>query len=118
MTQGRIDVERAKALLKERLRARMQKSGNYPASIEGLNLYRRDDTANIEQCIYKPMIALVIRGDKRISVGSNEYACTENNVLIAGVDVPATAIITKASASIPCMSIALILTILCLRNWL
>lgn len=89
--------------LSAKLLYNLGQAGNYPTAIEGLTLYRRDQVNSIEKCVYKPLIALVVHGQKEISVGKNQYHCANNNLLMVGVDVPATTIITQT----PCVSMVL-----------
>ncbi|GFH63443.1 MAG: AraC family transcriptional regulator [Candidatus Desulfovibrio kirbyi] len=103
----RMEFGRAKVLLKNRLHDRMPKPGDYPTTINGLTLYRRDRTDTVEKCLYRPLIAMICQGAKRILVGSDQYCCSDNDIMIVGVDVPASTSITQASPEAPCMSMVL-----------
>jgi AraC-like DNA-binding protein len=103
----RIEMGRAKALLKNKLHDRMPNPGDYPTAIDGLTLYRRDKTGTVEKCLYKPLISMISQGGKHIFVGNDEYCCTAGDIMAVGVDVPASTTITQASPEAPCMSMVL-----------
>ncbi|MDR1941667.1 MAG: AraC family transcriptional regulator [Endomicrobium sp.] len=104
---SRIDLKHASLLLKKRLLGKLAKPGFYPTDIEGLQISRRDTPSEISKCFYKPMIAMFVQGNKRILFGGNEYICKENDLVIAGIEVPVSSSIIKASSLKPHLAIAL-----------
>lgn len=74
--------------LKQRLLRHMEKPGIYPTSIEGFHLVRREDVGTPEQCFEKPLVGLVVQGTKHSLMGGQEYVYTENQSIVAGVDMP------------------------------
>ena len=60
----------------------------YPTAIEGFNLVRREDAGMSEKCFEKPLVGLVIQGTKHSLMGGQEYVYTENQSVVAGVDMP------------------------------
>lgn len=74
--------------LKQKLLLYLQHPGIYPTAIEGFNLVRREDVGAPENCFEKPLVGLVIQGAKHSLMGGQEYAYTENQSVVAGVDMP------------------------------
>lgn len=50
---------------------------------------------------------MIVQGEKRIVVGNREYQCAEDEIMIFGVDLPASVRITRASPAEPCISLVL-----------
>lgn len=74
--------------LKRRLLQHMETPCIYPTAIEGFNLVRREDAGMPENCFEKPLVGLVIQGTKHSLMGGREYVYTENQSIVAGVDMP------------------------------
>lgn len=60
----------------------------YSTAIEGFKLARREDSGTPKHCFEKPLVGLVVQGTKHSSVGGQEYVYTENQSVVAGVDMP------------------------------
>ncbi|MEN6319386.1 MAG: AraC family transcriptional regulator N-terminal domain-containing protein [Syntrophaceae bacterium] len=85
MTEGdRAGLARTNNLLKEKLLRWMPGSGDYPTAIEGLTIFRRDKSNQLENCFYKPLVAVIVQGFKRSVIGSEEYRYGENYCLVTG----------------------------------
>src|SRR5271157_5009038 len=97
----RAGLVRTNNLLKEKLLRWMPGSGDYPTAIEGLTVFRRDKAHQLENCFYKPLVAVIIQGFKRSVIGSEEYRYGENHCLVAGVDMPCVNYVTDASPEQP-----------------
>lgn len=74
--------------LKQKLLRYMETPCIYPTAIEGFNLVRREDAGMSEKCFEKPLVGLVIQGTKHSLMGGQEYVYTENQSVVAGVDMP------------------------------
>jgi AraC-like DNA-binding protein len=85
----------------------MPAPGENPTAISGLTLYRGDAIHAVGNCLYRPLISMISQGAKRIVAGSEEYHCTDDDIMIFGVDLPASVMITQASQEMPCISIVL-----------
>ena len=107
MNDTRVEMGRAKALLKKRLYDRLPYPGENPTAVAGLTLYRGDEVRPVRNCLYRPLISMISQGAKRIVAGNDEYCCNENDIIIFGVDLPASVMITKASPEEPCISLVL-----------
>jgi AraC-like DNA-binding protein len=107
MNDTRIEIGRAKALLTKKLCDLMSSPGENPTAISGLTLYRGDEIHTVGNCLYRPLISVIMQGTKRIAVGNEEYCCSDNDIMIFGVDLPASVMITQASPETPCISMVL-----------
>ena len=108
MTESdRAGLARINNLLKEKLLRWMPETGLYPTAIEGLMIARHHDAKELENCIYKPMVAVVVQGFKRSLIGSEEYRYGENHCLVVGVDIPSANHVIVASPEQPFLAVAL-----------
>jgi len=103
----RAGLATANNLLKEKLLRRMPEAGRYPTAVEGLAMSRRHDARELENCIYKPLVAVVIQGSKRSVIGSEEYRYGENHCLVVGVDLPSANHVIVASPERPFLAVSL-----------
>jgi len=108
MTQSdRASLDRTNNLLKEKLLRWMPETGRYPTAIEGLMTSRRDEATQVENCIYKPLVGVIVQGFKRSIIGSEEYRYGENHCLVTGVDMPSANYVTVASPEQPFLAVSL-----------
>jgi AraC-like DNA-binding protein len=103
------DFERTKKFLKEKILHALPVAGDFTPSIPGLTFFRRDTSNEGENCVYSPVVAVVIQGAKRSVIGNGEYQYGEDYCLIAGVDMPGISMVTKASKEKPLLSFSLVL---------
>lgn len=81
-------IHRLNSALKEKLLQYMETPCILSTSIAGFNLVRREDVGTPEQCFEKPLIGLVVQGTKHSLMGGQEYIYSENQCVVAGVDMP------------------------------
>lgn len=105
--QSRVDVSKSKELLKKYVNERMPLPGDYETGLDGVRIYRRDAANKLETCFYRPMIVKMVQGDKLVRMGTDEYRYGEDEVLVTGVDMPGTSMVSEASPEFPCTSIAI-----------
>jgi AraC-like DNA-binding protein len=103
----RTELARTNSLLKEKLLRRMPERGLYPTAIEGLMIARHHDAKEIPNCVYRPLVAVVIQGSKRSVIGSEEYRYGENHCLVVGVDIPSANHVIVASPAEPFLAVSL-----------
>jgi|WetSurMetagenome_2_1015567.scaffolds.fasta_scaffold41724_1 AraC-like DNA-binding protein len=103
----RAGLARTNNLLKEKLLRWMPEPGPYPTAIEGLMISRRHDAKELTNCIYKPLVAVVVQGSKRSVIGSEEYRYGENHCLVIGVDIPSANHVLVASPEQPFLAVIL-----------
>lgn len=75
--------------------------------IDGLLLTRADTQSGIIRSVYRPSFCLVIQGAKTTVLGSTPYRYAAGQCLLASVDLPVTARITRASAQEPYLALSL-----------
>lgn len=103
----RARLARTNSLLKEKLLRRLPEPGRYPTAIEGFMISRRHDAKELENCVYKPLVAVVLQGSKRSVIGSEEYRYGENHCLVIGVDLPSANHVLDASPEKPFLAVTL-----------
>jgi AraC-like DNA-binding protein len=103
------DFGRAKEFLKEKILHALPEAGDFSPSIPGLTFFRRDTINERENCVYSPVIALVVQGAKRSIIGSGEHQYGEGYCFISCVDMPGMTMVTKASKEKPFLSLSLFL---------
>lgn len=94
------DVQRIIRLnsdIKEKLLSCLPTPAIRPTAIEGFHLVRREDAEEPERCFGKPLIGLVIQGTKQSLIGGKDYVYTENQSIVAGVDMPIASSVINAS---------------------
>ena len=87
--------------LKQKLLRYLKHPCIYPTAIQGFNLVRRDQTGAPETCFEKPLVGLVIQGAKHSLMGGKEYIYTENQSIVAGVDMPISSYVMRATPEKP-----------------
>lgn len=103
----RVDMDNSKRLLKECVSSRLPEPGDYETGLEGVRIYRRDETTTPQNCFYRPMIVKMVRGYKRAFVGADEYRYGEDDIMVTSVDMPAANMICEASPDSPSISITI-----------
>lgn len=101
------ELSRLNTALQEKLLHHMAISGEYPTAIAGLRLFRHDESKHTGSCFGKPMIALIVQGNKYSVMGTKEYQYGENQYVVAGVDLPNTYYIVNSDTKKPFLSIGL-----------
>jgi AraC-like DNA-binding protein len=104
-----VDFERTKQFLKEKILQVLPEAGDFTPVIPGLTFFRRDIINIKVNCTYSPAISVVIQGFKCSIIGNKEYRCGEGHCIIAGLDMPAISMVTKASKEKPLLSFSLVL---------
>ena len=105
--ERRVDIDKAKELLKGYVNSRMAEPGCYETGLSGVRTYRSDEVTRPATCLYRPMILKMVQGHKRALVGSEEYRYGVDDVLVTGVDMPGASMICEASPKAPSTSIAI-----------
>ena len=104
---SRTELARINSQLKEKLLRRMPEPGLYPTAINGFMIARHHDAKEIPNCVYRPLVAVVVQGSKRSVIGSEEYRYGENHCLVVGVDIPSANHVIVASPEQPFLAVAL-----------
>jgi AraC-like DNA-binding protein len=75
--------------------------------IPGLFAMRSTSPSEMQYAISKPLIALVLQGSKRVTMGQSTFDFGAGESLLIAADVPNVSQITKASAGVPYYSLVL-----------
>lgn len=95
------------AIIKERVLSFAENEGNYPTSIKGLRIARRNSPTEFNRCFYEPVCIYVVQGQKQAIFGSDGFIYKENQFVISCTDVPASSRVVKASKDEPCLVLVL-----------
>lgn len=76
-------------------------------AVPGLVILRETAPTLLQYAISKPMVALVLQGQKRVSVGERSFEFGAGESMVISTDVPTISQITRASLSAPYYSLVL-----------
>lgn len=76
-------------------------------SIPGLSMIRATRPSELQYAINRPLVALVVQGSKRVTMGSDTYEFGAGESLLIAADVPTISQITRATAGVPYYSLVL-----------
>jgi AraC-like DNA-binding protein len=74
--------------------------------IPGLTLIRQTAPTALQYAINKPLVAMVLQGSKRVTMGSSTFDFGAGESLLITADVPTVSQITRANVSVPYFSLA------------
>lgn len=106
-------VEKLLGKLSREIAQRTPCTGDFPTAVEGLELFRRNEPASPVSCLVPPSIVLVADGAKIMWVGGEPYEYNAEKFLITSLDLPASSEVLQASATRPCVGVAINLTSAC-----
>lgn len=95
--------------LKKKLLQHLDSPRILSTAIEGLHLVRREDGGTPEQCFERPLAGLVVQGTKHSFMAGREYVYTENQSVVAGVDMPIASYVEKPAPDHPFLFVYLYL---------
>jgi AraC-like DNA-binding protein len=76
-------------------------------SIPGLTTIRATAPSDLQYAVSRPLVALVLQGSKRVTMGAQDFAFSAGDSLLIAADVPTVSQITRASVAAPYLSIVL-----------
>lgn len=94
-------------IIKERILNLIHNEGNYPTTIKGLYIARRNAPTEFQRCFYDPVCIYVIQGQKQAIFGSDGFFYGENQFVVSCTDIPASSRVVKASKDEPCLVLIL-----------
>lgn len=103
---SRVDMDKHRALLVERLMSLLPDSGDCQP-FEGVGFYRRHNNHGQRAMLYRPAVVIIAQGKKHIRIGQEEYINGGNTYFIAGVDMPTTCAMGECSSAQPFLSITI-----------
>ena len=87
--------------------AHADRSGLAGTAIPGLTTVRATEPSGLVHAISKPLVCLVLRGGKRVTMGPETFNFGAGDSLLITADVPTVSQITRASAAEPYLSLVL-----------
>jgi len=75
--------------------------------IPGLTVVRATQTGELQYAVSRPLIALVVQGNKRVLMGTERFELCAGDSMLITADVPTVSQITAASAGVPYLSLVL-----------
>ena len=75
--------------------------GHRETQVPGLDLFRASDAGSPVCGVYRPVLAVIAQGCKRIGLGDETYVYDSQHCLVSAVDLPVTAQIVGASRERP-----------------
>jgi AraC-like DNA-binding protein len=87
--------------------AHAARDGVAPTPIPGLTLIRETTPTTLQYAISKPLVALVLQGSKRVSMGRRTFDFGAGESLLITAHVPTVSQITRASIKVPYLSLVI-----------
>lgn len=103
------EIERLNTRLKEKILSHLPQAGKYEAPNAVLRLARHDEVGQPEHCFDKPLVSIIIQGEKHTIMGSANLRYAKNQCLVVGVDMPNTFQVVGASPEHPFLGVAIYL---------
>ena len=75
--------------------------GNYPTSINGVRIVRRNNPTEFMRCFYNPTCILVLQGLKHMLYGNENLVYTKGQYVISCTDIPVSSRVVEASDDKP-----------------
>ncbi len=101
MTHTLLDAARRYAA------AHADRNGVARTPIAGLTLIRETAPTALQYAVNKPLVALVLQGGKRVTMGSRTFDFGAGESLLITADVPTVSQITRASTGVPYVSLVI-----------
>lgn len=81
----------------------------FQTPVENFYLWRREEAGHTEQCFEKPLFGFVVQGTKCSFMGGKEYSYTEQQSIVAGIDMPISSYVLHPSHEKPFLFVYLYL---------
>lgn len=75
--------------------------------VPGLNLIRATGSGELQYAINRPLVALVVQGEKRVTLGGESHDLVAGDSMLISADVPTISQITRATTGAPYYSFVL-----------
>lgn len=75
--------------------------GNYPSSINGVRIVRRNSPTEFLRCFYNPSCILVLQGLKNMIYGEENIVYTKGQYVVSCTDIPVSSRVVEASEEEP-----------------
>lgn len=102
-----LSLKDAETEMNRRLLRRMPKEGSYTTPLEDVMVHRLDETESPRNRLYRPRFVYVAAGKKEARQEPQNAVCSENVLMIAGIDTPCTSNIVDATPNNPSTAISI-----------
>ncbi len=82
-------------------------AGNYPTSINGLRIVRRENTTEFLRCFYNPSCIIVLQGLKHMLYGNENILYTKGQYVVSCTDIPVSSRVAEATLEEPFVALIL-----------
>lgn len=76
-------------------------AGNYPTSVKGVRIVRRDEPTEFLRCFYNPTCIFVLQGKKRMLYGSENLIYGKGQFVVSCTDIPVSSRVLEATEDEP-----------------
>jgi len=90
--------------------------GVAPTQLPGITLIQQTRPTPLHYDIYKPLVVLVLQGEKQVTVGRDSFQLRGGESLLVGADLPNVSQVTAASLAKPYVSLVIDLNLAVLEN--
>lgn len=104
---SRVDLDKSRITLKEKLLNILPDAGEYLAPFGGLALHRIHTMMNTRPVVLKPVVVVIAQGQKCVRTELAEYTYGESNYFIVGMDMPSSCAMKEPSPDSPFLSMVL-----------
>ncbi len=80
--------------------------GDYQTIVPGLSIHRHSSTAKLNCAAYKPSLAIIVQGAKRVVLGEETLVYGASDYLLTSIDLPVLSQVSVASPEEPYLSMA------------
>lgn len=87
--------------------ANADKDGVAATLMPGINLIRQTKLTPLQYDIYKPLVALVLQGEKQVMIGHRSFQLSAGKSLLVTLDLPTVSQVTAASLNKPYLSLVI-----------
>ena len=107
LTNEDVMLEETLTILRQRVARWTERKSLVRTAIQGLYLFRRDQTSGPETVMYEPCFCILAQGAKRVHPGDGTFEYDSRHFLMASVDIPTVVEVISASPEEPCLGIVI-----------
>ncbi len=109
MAEDALRIRSLNAELKRKMLRYLEEPRIYETPVEGFRLARREEGGTPEKCFEKPLAGLVVQGTKHSHMAGGDFVYTENQTVVAAVDMPISSYVVNPSRENPFLFVYLYL---------
>lgn len=98
---GGVGVESKYTAIRDIILRNIPGVGNYPTSINGVRIVRRNNPTEFMRCFYNPSCILVLQGLKHMLYGNENLVYTKGQYVVSCTDIPVSSRVVEASDDKP-----------------